>query len=162
MLAELRRIMQKELPGMIRDPSTPWKTLDVLYEKPRVERVWVQHGANRLYLHRIHPCEHPYRHHHPWPSAIHVLSGGYHMEIGEGDLMSSTLALLDVRAGSGYEMLDRHGWHSVAPYDVPSLSLMLTGVPWEDQALPPADLSANRPLNDAVKAEICREVLGFL
>jgi len=40
----------------IMDSVLQWNTLEVLYEAPRVERLWTQLGPNRLSLHRIHPC----------------------------------------------------------------------------------------------------------
>jgi hypothetical protein len=43
MLSELFSL-KRELPFLIADPSTNWQTLDVLYEEPRVERVWLQVG----------------------------------------------------------------------------------------------------------------------
>lgn len=160
MLNELRRIMREELLDLLADPTTPWQTLDVLYEEPRVERVWKQHGDNRLYLHRIHPCKKPFFHAHPWPSAVHVF-GKYRMHIGYGPLTDGPppfAATLELHWGAGYEMLDPNGWHDVAPYDEPSLSLMLTGPVWGDRALPPAQKSANKPLEDSARDALIHDI----
>jgi hypothetical protein len=78
MIEELKKIEKTVLMDLLKNPSI-WNTLDINYHHPRVERLWTQIGDSRLMLHVIHPCEtsdalyHP----HPWPSAMHVLSGTY-------------------------------------------------------------------------------------
>lgn len=158
MLAELFRL-KRELPSLIANPNTDWRTLNVLYEEPRVERVWAQVGDLRLYLHRIHPTPKPFFHPHPWPSAIYLKAGlqimnvGYGLPDGAPPPVATTLHLV---AGASYEMTHPHSWHSVEPLDEPSLSLMVSGIPWATTAPKPAQRAANRPLSDAVKAEILK------
>jgi hypothetical protein len=118
---------EAKLSGLLKDPEV-WQTLDVDYEPPRVERLWVQLGLFRLYLHRIHPCETPLFHAHPWPSAVRIISGRYEMDVGHDHLVYATITLA---AGSEYEMIDKLGMHSVKPVAVPSLSVMITGEPWK-------------------------------
>lgn len=133
-----------------------WKTLDVLYEEPRVERVWTQLGENRLYLHRIHPCAKPLYHPHPWPSAIFIVTGRYKMEVGYGDPLGSPplpAALIDLGAGDSYEMLDSLSWHSVAPYGGTCLSLMLSGPPFPG-APKHQHSKKNKPLTPEVRDEL--------
>jgi hypothetical protein len=159
MLASLLTIVEDELPALIADPNTPWQTLDVLYEEPRVERVWLQFGNKRIHLHRIHPCQKPYRHVHPWPSAILVLSGTYEMEVGKLPGNQVPAATLILSAGSSYEMLNPLAWHSVRPLIEPSLSVMLTGQPWgvPEPVQPKPDTSANRPLSEVAKGRLLGE-----
>lgn len=131
-------------PLLIEDAPACWQTLDIDYDAPRVERLWrtveYQEGAltgpthYRLYLHRIHPCASALWHPHPWPSAIKVLSGRYEMGIGYGVGRADPPAAATVvlTAGSEYEMVDPNGWHYVRPLGPePSLSLMVSGAPWD-------------------------------
>jgi hypothetical protein len=120
-------------PTLLKDPEL-WTSVDVNYEPPRVERIWCPFGNDfRLFLHRIHPCEQALYHPHPWPSAIKVLSGVYEMRVGYGDAETEprTAATVLLTAGSSYEMVEPNGWHSVRPINMPSLSIMVTGRPWE-------------------------------
>src|SRR6185503_7498206 len=70
---------------------------------------------------------------HPWPSAIRVLSGKYEMGIGfgAGDEAPPVAARVILSAGNEYEMTHPDGWHYVRPINEPSMSLMVTGRPWE-------------------------------
>jgi hypothetical protein len=146
-MIELLAEVEKSLYNLLRQTDV-WHTLDVDYEPPRVERLWCDwHRAGvtyRINLHRIHPCEKALMHPHPWPSAVKVLSGKYEMGIGAllvagpasfparaiPEVMK-TVATVVLTAGATYEMLDERGWHYVKPIDKPSLSLMLTGPPFE-------------------------------
>jgi hypothetical protein len=158
MLAELLRL-KRQLPDLIANPETVWNTLEVLYEPPRVERVWTQIEENRLFLHRIYPCKQGYYHPHPWPSAVTIIQGRQIMTVGVGDPrgepppVSTTIHLA---AKSSYEMLDPRGWHAVMPQDEPSLSLMLTGRPWSTETAPHPLRAANKPLTDEVRDELLR------
>ena len=122
------------LPYFLQDESQ-WKDLFVNYEPPFVERLWMQWGEYRIYLHRIHSCKkgealfHP----HPWPSAIKILSGEYEMLVGYGpeDNTPTVAMTLNLGPGTEYEMINRLGWHSVRPLAMPSMSLMVTGKPWQ-------------------------------
>ena len=142
----------------IMDSVLQWNTLEVLYEAPRVERLWTQLGPNRLSLHRIHPCDKPFYHPHPWPSCIFIVSGRYRMEIGYGDPLGSAplpAALIDLGSGDSYEMLDSLGWHSVAPYGGPCLSLMLSGPPY-----PGTPKHQHPHKNSPLAPEVRRELLA--
>jgi len=150
---------------LLRDPSTNWKTLDVLYEEPHVERVWTQLGKERIYLHRIHPCKRAFFHPHPWPSAVVLLTGQYRMDIGFGSALGPPppiAASLDLKAGSGYEMLLQNSWHNVKPYGGPSLSVMLSGQPWVMPVMQHAQKAVNRYLDDDVKNGIIQEIWDLL
>lgn len=170
LLAELKRLRADDsILRLIEDPATPWQTLEVLYEEPRVERVWVQLGDNRLNIQRIHPCDKgaPFLHPHPWPCAIMVLKNRYRMNVGFGSPFGPTpriAATIEVVAGGCYEMVDPNGWHDVLPLEGPVLSLMLTGPVWtRRQTLTKDQKAANRPLGDDVKEGLLQdawEVLG--
>ena len=123
--------MEEILPGLLRQPAL-WKSLDVDYVPPRVERVWAQVNDLRVCLHRIHPCDDPLFHGHPWPCAVRVLTGSYEMAVGygpPGDPPPEAVTLF-LGAGSVYEMSDADSWHYVTPIGAPSLSLMVSGRPW--------------------------------
>lgn len=123
-----------DLPLLIKNGK--WNSLHVVYEPPRVERLWIQYdNDHRIFLHRIHPCgQHkPFFHPHPWPSAVHIISGTYEMDIGYGEGLIAPPIASTVRLskGSCYEMIDINQWHSVRPLNEPSLSIMVTGKPWK-------------------------------
>jgi hypothetical protein len=145
---------ESALPDLIRTPSI-WRTLDVTYEPPRVERLWTEWGDGRLYLHRIHPCEKALFHPHPWPSAIKILSGSYEMAVGyqepgvQGD--APVAATLILTAGACYEMVSEAGWHYVRPLGGPSLSIMITGKPWSPQY---RGKGQNQPLPEEAKQKL--------
>lgn len=120
---------------MLADPSRDWRTVDVTYEDPHVERVWTQWGDLRVNLHRIHVCEKPLFHPHPWPSAMVVCAGAYLMGVGHSEAGEEPreAARVCLERGSSYEMLDPHGWHWVKPLgpDPVAMTIMVTGKPWE-------------------------------
>lgn len=133
MLEKLETV-ETHLPAFL-NSLEEWKSLDVDYEPPRVERLWMQITTNlRVYLHRIHPCETALFHPHPWPSAVRVLSGRYEMDVGHRndgrDVRPGVAARLLLTAGAAYEMIDEDSWHSVRPLGEPSLSLMITETPY--------------------------------
>ena len=158
-LLDVLQRVERHLPELLRDDAR-WTSLDVAYEPPRVERLWCpfEDGAFRIYLHRIHPCERALFHPHPWPSAIKILSGVYEMGIGyspsEDDPPEVATVLLT--AGSSYEMIHPDGWHYVRPLGSPSLSLMVTGVPWETHAgtKRPAPGVVLQPLSAVARTEL--------
>ncbi|OGH92574.1 MAG: hypothetical protein A2534_00680 [Candidatus Magasanikbacteria bacterium RIFOXYD2_FULL_39_9] len=121
------------LPALLRDEAR-WKNVFIDYHHPFVERLWCEWQGNRIYLHRIHPCEpeEALFHTHPWPSAMKVLDGSYEMGIGYGSETSDMpiAARIILVAGSEYEMTEPNGAHYVRPLNGPSTSLMISGKPW--------------------------------
>lgn len=156
MIEMLQGILKRELPGLLQTAETPWQTVDVTYEDPHVERVWVQLGDFRVNLHRIHPCKFPLTHPHPWPSAVHIFSGTYQMGVGRlGQNASAEVATILLTAGSSYEMIHPHGWHYVRPIGEPSMSVMLTGKPFPKEAgIQHPGKGQNKPLTAVQKNEI--------
>lgn len=147
--------VERALPALLADHHR-WKSVLVDYHAPIVERVWCEWSGYRISLHRIHPCKkgealfHP----HPWPSAMKVLSGDYEMAIGygAGEVSPPVAAKIILGAGSEYEMTDLNGWHYVRPLNVPTMSLIVTGKPW-DRSAPKSD-KALIPLLDGKREEI--------
>ncbi len=131
--------LEQQLPTLLRDDE-PWQSLYIDYQLPIVERLWRQVGDYRLYLHRIHTCEPgaAFFHPHPWPSAMRVINGTYEMGMGfgpglEAPPVSSTVVL---QAGVAYEMTHPDAWHYVRPLDTASLSIMVSGKPWDRPVQP--------------------------
>lgn len=126
----------RELPMLIDDPTTPWKSLSVRYETPHVDRVWLQWRLDtRLFLHEIHPCGKSLFHPHPWPSAVSILENYYEMSVGYGDPggpAPKIAAHMVLGPGSEYEMVEPWAWHSVRPLHDSVFSVMVTGMPWPD------------------------------
>jgi len=125
----------KALPALLSDPETPWVGLAVRYEKPYVDRLWVQWGEYRLNLHRIFPCDVPLYHPHPWPSAVEIFDGRYEMGLGADHPETALISTVVLGPGSRYEMANPRGWHYVKPLGGPSMSVMVTGKPWPNEGV---------------------------
>lgn len=133
-----------------------WNSLYVNHHPPIVERLWRQWKTYRVYLHKIYPCGlgealiHP----HPWPSAMRVLSGTYEMAVGYGKGLAipPVAATIIMGPGSEYEMTDPDAWHYVRPIDCPTISLMVTGIPWS-RTSPGSGIQLN-PLREEQRKEL--------
>ena len=137
------------LPDLLREGVDAWRSLDIDYEPPRVERLWrpwgpvVSTGAMsipsrfRINLHRIGPCESALFHPHPWPSAVRIITGRYEMGVGTRSVNQHynppEICRMVLGPGDQYEMVDPAGWHYVKPLDEPSLSVMITARPFTEQ-----------------------------
>ena len=113
--------LEQSLPDLLEN-ETDWQSLFIDYETPHVHRLWRQiDDEHRLLLHRIEPCNRPYMHKHPWPSAVHVLEGLYEMEVGveESDQVISPRNLVASKIvlapGNGYEMTNPLAWQYEKP-----------------------------------------------
>lgn len=143
--------------------NAEWHSLKIDYHPPFVDRLWTtwtteEWGSYRVYLHRLHPCNpiEPLFHPHPWPSAIHNLSGKYEMAIGHGPgEHPPPITMVEVVDGEfRYEMSHPDGWHYVRPIGGTALSVMITGKPWEQMRWSPSSAKALQPLSDAEKIEL--------
>lgn len=150
--------LEKNLAKHLQDEIS-WNSLYVDYHKPYVKRLWKQVGDFRIFLHQIFPCERSESllHPHPWPSAMKVISGLYEMGVGYSEsnikpIIASTLILPE---NSYYEMVDINAWHYVRPLEKPSLSLMITGVPWKRET--PKSSYKMRELDEGEKRTIFDE-----
>lgn len=159
MIEELKNILKSELfRNMLNDP-TQWKSLNVDYHPPHVERVWMQFGDKRISLHVIHPCERSKAllHCHPWKSAMYVLPIGGVYEHGVGIFMPivghQILSTQEFRGDVYYEMLSSDSSHYVRPIGMPVYSIMLSGkveFPWNK-----TEVNKNlEPLTEERKKEI--------
>jgi hypothetical protein len=154
MLSKLYDI-EHTLPSLLPD-TAGWHSLLINYHPPVVRRLWRDHGPCRVYLHDIFACtaEEALFHPHPWPSAMRVVEGTYEMVVGygAGDVAPPAAATLVLGPGTCYEMIEPDGWHSVRPLDTSTLSLMVTGAPWErlapksDKPLAPLESAAVQDL----------------
>jgi len=147
--------VEKELPRLLLDESA-WNGLFIDYHPPTVERLWTRWQDCRVSLHRIHACDpgqalfHP----HPWPSAMRILAGEYEMAVGygKGETLPPVAALMIAKGDFRYEMTDPDAWHYVRPLDGPTLSLMVTGQPWDRPA--PRSSKPLVPLTDPQRSEL--------
>lgn len=142
MIEEIKELIKsEEFKTWLSNPKL-WKSLDVDYHPPRVERVWMQFNDMRLSLHVIHPCEREEAllHPHPWESAVYVLpiGGTYEHGIGVretqlGDGMFPEMTndiILSTQEYSGdvyYEMLNKKTVHYVRPIGLPVFTIMISG-----------------------------------
>jgi len=133
LIEKLQQIERVKLYDLLCDASI-WKSVDVNYHPPHVERIWCQLGKYRLFLHFIHPCEkgEPLFHPHPWPSSIHVIEGEYEMGMGFGEGLEEPEIFSTILSQGSmyYEMPHRDGWHYVRPTTSVCSSVMLAGEPW--------------------------------
>ena len=154
MIDELKQVEEEEILELLMDASA-WKSLNINYHPPHVERIWATlKSGKRIYLHFIHYCEkgEALNHPHPWPSAMHVLTGRYEMNIGYGagnENPEMVMTLETENGGLYYDMTHRDGWHSVRPMvpDNPSATIMLAGEPWDRWS--PGPEGKLEPLDDA-------------
>ena len=88
---------------------------------------------------------------------MRILSGKYEMAVGygKGEAPPPIAALMRAAGDFRYEMTDPDAWHYVRPIGEPTVSLMVTGKPWE-RSSPKSD----KPLHP-LKAEQCEEIFRF-
>lgn len=156
-MLEVLRKFHLRLSALLNEGIDSWESLDVDYEPPRVERLWRQVGEYRIYLHRIHPCEEALYHPHPWPNAVMILSGKYEMVLGGADAVTDLVGRLVLTEGSMYERTNPLGWHYVRPLEGPSLSIMVTGKPWDPPVYDHSDFGKKvelKPLTPEAKADL--------
>jgi hypothetical protein len=144
MMRQVISILSSDQFGSWLDSMEGWKSLDVDYFPPRVQRLYrdleVEGQHCRLYLHMIHTTDKPCLFHkHRWPSAIVLIHGGYEMgtAYSEKDVTTEEAELLPRAAtmlmsgGCCYEMTNPNSLHYVKPIGDYSLSVMLTGPVYE-------------------------------
>lgn len=167
-MIELLQKCEDSLGELLLKPEI-WKTLDVDYFPPRVERVWTQlDPEHRLFIHVIHPTDEPCLFHkHRWPAAFKMIQGSYEMGVtySEKEISSDEAYKLPViskfilTSGSYYEMLNTHTLHYVKPLGDPSISLMITGTLYPEAYIRKEVLNKElNPLSDNRK----NQILGYL
>ena len=131
---EILKSLEPEIKNLISDPSI-WKTLDVDYFPPRVERLYTDYKGYRIFLHTIHTTDKPCLFHkHRWPAAFKQVSGSYEMGItySENEISSEEahslpiIARFIINEGSYYEMTQTDCLHFVKPIGNISRSIMIT------------------------------------
>ncbi|AYV84978.1 MAG: hypothetical protein Satyrvirus1_64 [Satyrvirus sp.] len=148
---------EKILPKLLKD-RTKWNSLCIDYEKPFINRLWIQHGDYRIYLHKIHKCtmEESFLHPHHWPNAMKIVKGSYAQYMGKnsGNLPPAKESLVYniQHEGSFYEMVDIDKWHKIVPISDHVMSLMVTGKFWHRWTRPINKIL--KPLNEFEKDEI--------
>lgn len=163
-MLDVLEVALTELPALLRSPDG-WQGLRITYHPPFVDRAWRPWREYRLSIHRIQPCEpgEALLHPHPWPSAIRILSGRYEMVVGHGAGTATPpiAARLVVPAGTSYAMTDPDAWHSVRPLEAPSLSVMLSGVPWQ-RTMPVEPSAPQAPLSAAELFELLADAAKLI
>lgn len=146
MIELLKKIENTQILDILSLDNHHFKTLDVDYHPPRVERIqYLLPDNKRLSFHVLHPCkpEEALYHPHPWSSAMHVLQGKYEMGLSYSEnpqdlddtetgvhnasRLQEQLLKLEVNSGMYYEMSYYKAWHYVRPIDEPCYTVMLTG-----------------------------------
>jgi hypothetical protein len=129
-----------------------WNTLYADTERPHLSRMWRPFGPNRIYLHVLEPCKpnEAFFHPHPWPMATQIIMGKYEQCLGFGDPSSEVGPTVSERRtysrGESYELLDPRTWHSVQPIDLPCLTFMISGAPFDDASGKRRGNTPSRPL----------------
>lgn len=132
MLEELKKIENTILLDLLRYPNL-WKSLDIDYHPPRVERLYTDAEGYRLSLHYIHPCtrEEALLHPHPWASAMAIMEGNYEMGLGfSPDNTPDIITTVEFTGPGYYEITNIDSWHYVRPVDSICKTVMLSGPPW--------------------------------
>lgn len=131
---EILKSLEPDIKNLLDDPSI-WKTLDVDYFPPKVERLYTNYKGYRIFLHTIHPTDKPCLFHkHKWPAAFKQISGSYEMGItyskdevnSDEAYLLPTIARFIINEGSYYEMTQTDCLHFVKPMDKASMSIMIT------------------------------------
>lgn len=138
-----------------------WNSLDITYKEPHVKRLWRQMGDFRIYLHKIYRSkgiEREFFHFHPWPAAMRVVHGSYNMDFGYGPRDSNNPPKIILKQilqeGACYSMTDMLAWHSVQPRHDYSLSLMVTGQPFDLNEEKPKCIGSLPALSEQEKHKI--------
>ena len=146
MIEILKQIENDEILGLLANRDN-FKSIDIDYHPPRVERIWTQLREYRLCFHVLHPCntEEALYHPHPWPSVIHQLHGEYEMGITHSKnkefhlsnnsgqwndhLRGQEACKIQTSGSMYYEMMDLNGFHYVRPI-TKCMSVMLMDKPF--------------------------------
>ena len=147
MIEILKQIERVDILGILSNLDN-FKSVDVDYHPPRVERIWTQIREHRLSFHYLHPCAEgeALYHPHPWKSAIHQLDGEYetgitysenldfHLDNNTGKHNQSLKQIegikIIVKGGMYCEMLNKNAFHYVRPITL-CRSVMLMGEQFE-------------------------------
>lgn len=166
MLKVLNEEILPQLPSLLEKPSI-WQTLVINRRKPHTYRAFTQLGDLRICLHVFEECdpEEAFLHPHPWPAAFKILRGAYQMQIAcslnRTDLPEAIGPLLQLNAGSSYEITNPLIWHSVAPIVGGGnvCTIMINGPAWN---LEEAHTAVRRTAGKDLQEMSADELNGFL
>jgi len=156
--------LEPEIKLLLNDKSI-WKSLDIDYFPPIVERLYCEYQGFRIFLHVIHLTENQCLFHkHRWPAAFKQLKGAYEMGITYSELELSSnevynlpvLARIILNEGSYYEMTQTDCLHYVKPITEVFYSLMITNELYPEAIFRKGDL--NKKL-DCLKNKRVDEIL---
>ena len=131
---EVLKNLEEDILNLMHQPEV-WKTLDVDYFPPRVERLYTTFKGYRIFLHVIHKTlERCLYHKHRWMAAFKQINGSYEMGItySPNEITSDEahnmpdLAKFIITKGSYYEMTQTDCMHYVRPISDLSCSIMIT------------------------------------
>ena len=131
---EILKSLESKIFELLSKPEA-WKSLDVDYFPPRVERLYTTIDEYRVFLHVIHKTDSECLYHkHRWAATFKQISGAYEMGITySSDEISSDmahnmpdLAKFTISKGSYYEMTQTDCMHYVKPITLISCSIMIT------------------------------------
>lgn len=122
--------IEAELPSMLEEKDK-WSDV-VIDAAPTLHRLYREYSRKyRICLHRMDPAPEkglPVMHYHQWPSLVRVIKNGYKQALAygaKGNVTPNVCAVLDMKPGATYEMVDENLWHATIPGDKPSYSVML-------------------------------------
>ena len=132
-----------------------WKTLDIDYHPPHVQRLYTHINSVRVCLHRILPCDpnealvHP----HPWAASFKIYKGSYYSEVGVSDTAEApkNMMRLHLSAGSIASMTNPNDWHFVAPIKEAAYTMMINSSPYSKEEMNPGVEAASKPLSELDK-----------
>ena len=118
-----------------------WIGMKIRYEKPYVDRVWLQFSdRHRLCLHKIYPLEgtKAFYHPHPWEFETLIVQGSYLSNIGcnftdqdrRNLIPPPVIARVLFTEGSWYSIDNTNAWHTVEPVSKSTYSIVLIKKRW--------------------------------
>ena len=147
-----------------------WKTLDVDYYPPRVERLYTTYLDYRIFLHVIHKTNEKCLYHkHRWAAAFKQVAGSYEMgiayspeEINSDEAYAlPDLARFIISKGSYYEMTQTDCMHYVKPITDLSYSIMITKDLYPEASFRKENLDKKlNELSEGRKREILSEFIS--
>lgn len=168
MIEKLKEIEKTVLVEMLKTPSI-WKSLDINYHPPRVDRLYADYNGYRICLHKIYWCkkEAALYHTHPWEAAFHILDGKYETGLGYSETADepNVISTIISKGEMYYEMTDPNAWHYVKPLHSNDwcYSIMLIGDKFENPnpsvKKPDKEL---KPLSDEKKMSLLHSFLILL
>ena len=147
-----------------------WDSLVINRRKPHTNRAFIQHGDDRICLHRFDPCrfDETNPHPHSWSASMLLLHGSYDMVVSKSlDLHSRPISIMKMTltAGSVYHMSDPRLWHQVVP-NTTCFSLMVNS-PRYDMPHSSAPTTKGKGLESMSEAQLgehlalCRQYLSM-